>query len=509
MQGTGLDELLDQPLAPVLAETGQTLKEQIFRDCADIIFQDMQVGGRVAGLLVYTVGLAETDLMADNVVRPLLFDLAEAPVSDLSPDRLARAGLGPGSVATGRHFKDVVTAVLDGKAALLVDGYAQCLTFGVKGGQRRNIEEPPSEVVVRGPREGFNEDLSTSVSLLRARIRTPRLKTVQWRIGAQTRTRVVLLYLEGVANPDVISEVKRRLEDIKIDGVLESGYIESFLEDQPFSPFPQMLYSERPDTVAAMLLEGRIAIVTDGTPFVLVAPVTFWQFFKTSEDYYERFLIGSFLRTLRMAFGLVALFLPALYVAVITFHQDMLPTSLMLSIASAREAIPFPALVEAAMMELSFEGLREAGVRLPKTVGQAVSILGALVIGQAAVEAGIVSAPMVIIVSLTGIASFTIPHFNGAISLRLLRFPMMLLAGMFGMVGISLGALWIGIHLCSLRSFGMPYLTGVAPFDASDAKDLMVRAPWWAMIRRPSGLKRVNRRRMPPGQKPEAPSPRR
>lgn len=509
LQGTEPDELLDQPLPPVLAEAGRVLKEQIFKDCADIVFQDLLVGGRLNGLLVHTHGLSDTDLMADNVVRPLLYDLGEVPAADLSPRRLAAAGVGPGTGSTGRLFRDVVTAALDGQAALLIEGHAECLIFEVKGGKRRNIEEPPSEVVVRGPREGFNEDLSTSVSLLRTRLRTPRLKTVQWRIGAQTRTRVVLVYLDQVANPALITEVKRRLDNIRIDGVLESGYIESFLEDQPWSPFPQMLYSERPDTVAAMLLEGRCAIVTDGTPFALIAPITFWQFFKTSEDYYERFLIGSFLRALRMTFGLVALFLPALYVAVITFHQDMLPTSLMLSIASAREAIPFPALVEATMMELSFEALREAGVRLPKTVGQAVSILGALVIGQAAVEAGIVSAPMVIIVSLTGIASFTIPHFNGAISLRLLRFPLMLLAGIFGLVGIVLGALWTGIHLCSLRSFGLPYLTGVAPFDSSDAKDILVRAPWWAMVRRPSGLWDANRQRMPPGQKPEAPPPRR
>jgi len=509
VQATGLDELLDQALPPVLTEARRTLEQHIFKDCADIVVQSMLVGGRVGGLLVYTRGLADADLMADNVVRPLLFELAEAPLSDLSPERLSGAGLGSGSVAVGQTYKDAAVAVLDGKAALLVDGYGQCLTFDVKGGKRRSVEEPPSEVVVRGPREGFNEDLSTSVSLLRLKLRTPRLKAIQWRMGAQTQTRVMLLYLEGVADSEVIAEARRRLEAIEIDGVLESGYIESFIEDLPWSPFPQLLNSERPDTVAAQLLEGRFAIMIDGSPFALYAPVTFWQIFQTPEDYYERFLIGSFLRSLRLVFGMISLFLPALYVAVITFHQDMLPTSLMLSIASAREAIPFPALVEATMMELSFEGLREAGVRLPKTVGQAVSILGALVIGQAAVEAGIVSAPMVIIVSLTGIASFTVPHFNGAISLRLLRFPLMLLGGTFGLVGIALGALWIGIHLCWLRSFGVPYLSGVAPFRASDAKDLLIRAPWWAMVRRPGGLGGANRRRMGRGQKPQAPSSRR
>jgi spore germination protein KA len=313
-------------------------------------------------------------------------------------------------------------------------------------------------------------------------------------IGTETKTNVVLTYIDDIADPKLIKDVKKRLNKIKIDGILETGYIEELIEDHPYSPFPQMHYTERPDTVAGNLLEGRFAIFVDGSPFALIAPVTMWQMLQASEDYYERFFISNLVRWIRFLFVAIALFLPALYIAITTFHQDMLPTTLILSIAGAREAIPFPALVEALIMELSFEALREAGVRLPKTVGQAVSILGALVIGQAAVQAGIVSAPMVIIVSMTGIASFTIPRFNFAITVRLLRFPIMLLAGALGLYGIVIGLVLISVHLTQMTSFGVPYLSGLSPYSKTDTKDIVIRAPWWKMIHRPSTVHRDQQR---------------
>lgn len=256
-----------------------------------------------------------------------------------------------------------------------------------------------------------------------------------------------------------------------------------------------MEYTERPDTVTAQLLEGRFAIFVDGTPFALIGPVTMWQMMQASEDYYERFFISNMVRWIRFLFLIMALFLPAIYVAVTTYHHDMLPTTLILSIAAARESIPFPALVEALMMEISFEALREAGIRLPKTVGQAVSILGALVIGQAAVQAGIVSAPIVIVVSLTGIASFTIPRFNFAITVRLLRFPIMLMAGLFGLFGIIIATTLIATHLTKLTSFGVPYMSGYSPYNHTDQKDIVVRAPWWKMTKRPSWIGKDNNKR--------------
>lgn len=307
-------------------------------------------------------------------------------------------------------------------------------------------------------------------------------------LGRHTKTNVVLAYMKGIADPRVIEEVTSRIEDIEINGVLETGYLEELIEDNPYSPFPQVQYTERPDTISAQLLEGRFAILVDGTPFALSGPVTAVQFMQATEDYYERYMIVNMLRWLRYIFLFLSLLLPAIYIAIITYHHDMLPTNLLYTIAATREAIPFPALIEALIMEISFEALREAGIRLPKTVGQAVSILGALVIGQAAVEAGIVSAPMVIIVSITGIASFTIPRFNFAISIRMLRFPIMILAGVFGLYGIIIGVMWIVMHMCSLRSFGVPYMSGLAPFKVNEFKDIFIRVPWWKMNHLPSSI---------------------
>lgn len=488
------DELL---ISPRLENSHQTMKG-IFRHCSDVIFRPFEAAGKVKGFIVYIDGIVKSEDVSDYAIRPLLMQ----PVGSADLPQWETQTLTASQLSQIRTYKEATEAVLSGNAVIFADGSAGALILNARGGNRRSVEEPSTDSVIRGPREGFTENLRTNTGLLRFKLKSPALKTEAFTIGEHTQTNVVFAYLEDVADPGVLEEARKRLRSITIDGVLESGYIEELIEDQPFSPFPQMQYTERPDTVAGQLLEGRFAILTDGTPFVLVGPVTLWQFLQASEDYYERYIIGNLIRWLRFAFCFVALFLPAIYVAITTYHQDMLPTSLLLSIAAARESIPFPALVEALIMEVSFEALREAGIRLPRTVGQAVSILGALVIGQAAVQAGIVSAPMVIIVSLTGIASFTIPRFNMAISLRMLRFPLMILGGTFGLFGIIIGTVWIATHLCHLRSFGVPYLGGLAPFKTGETKDILIRVPWWKMVLRPTSYAHLNRKRMKRGMKP-------
>jgi spore germination protein KA len=304
-------------------------------------------------------------------------------------------------------------------------------------------------------------------------------------IGEITQTEVAIAYMKGITNESTLQEIRSRIQNIQIDVVLESGYIEQLIEEKSYSPFPQFLVTERPDYLVAGLLQGQVAIIVDGSPFAISAPMTFWGFLQAGEDYYERVLYANLIRLIRLSFAMIALLLPSLYVALTTFHQQMIPTNLLLSIASAREGVPFPALVEALMMEATFEGLREAGVRLPKQVGQAVSIVGGLVVGQAAVQAGIVSAPMVIVVSLTGIASFTIPRYNFSLAFRILRFPLILLAGMFGLYGISVGLMLILVHLCCLKSFGVPYLFPTAPVSLQGLKDSFFRAPLWTLYLHP------------------------
>ncbi len=455
--------------------------KHLFKDCSDVVFRPFHAG-KLKAYVLFVDGFIDSTAIEVSGIKQILNEVGG---EEITADALMERIISLSSVEETCKLDAVVKNVLKGNTLLLVDKAIKALIFDEKGGQRRGVAEPTTETSVRGPREGFTETLRVNTALIRHKIRSNRLKILSRDIGEETNTGLAILYVEGLASPDLVKEVLSRIDRIKIDGVLDSGYIEEFIEDSPWSLFPQIQNTERPDTVAANLLEGRIAIIVDGTPFVLIVPATFWQFLQASSDYYNRFHISIFLRLLRVVLMFFALELPSIYVAITTYHQEMIPTTLLFSIAASREAIPFPGFIEALIMEISFEALREAGVRLPQVVGQAVSILGALVIGQAAVEAGIVSAPMVIVVSITGIASFTMPRYNMAISIRLLRFPLMFLAGMFGLFGIVLGTLIVLTHLCKMRSFGVPYFWPLAPMNPQSLKDVFIRVPWWAMDQRP------------------------
>ncbi|SEN21724.1 spore germination protein KA/spore germination protein [Mesobacillus persicus] len=463
-----------------LDENIDILKE-LFEDCSDVIYRTFKVGSHQA-CIIFIDGLID----ANSIQFHVLDALEEASRESLSIEIVKDKIVSIGSVKETEKLDAIVKDILSGNTGLLIDGLNEALIVDAKGGSRRSVAEPETETVIRGPREGFTESLRVNTALVRHKIRSNRLKMIAKTVGEETQTNIAILYVDGLARPELVKEVMARIEKIEIDAVLESGYIEELIEDNSWSLFPQIQNTERPDTLAANLLEGRVGVIVDGTPFALILPTTFWQFLQASEDYYHRFHISVFLRVIRVIFIFLALELPAIYIAVTTYHQEMLPTNLLFSVASSREAIPFPAFIEALIMEVAFEALREAGIRLPKVIGQAVSILGALVIGQAAVEAGIVSAPMVIIVSLTGIASFTIPRFNMAISIRLLRFPIMILAGVFGLYGIVLGSTFILTHLCKLRSFGVPYFSPLGPLNLRELRDVFIRAPWWALDKRPS-----------------------
>lgn len=392
--------------------------------------------------------------------------------------------------------------MIDGNTIILMDKVDKALVIGSTGWKDRSISEPNAENVVRGPKDGFTENIEVNTSLIRRRIKSPYLRMELLTIGAETKTKVVIAYLEGTAKDEIVNEVRERLGRIEINGVLESGYIEELIEDNPFSPFPQIEHTERPDKISAAILEGRVAILVDTTPDVLIVPTTFLQFIQSSEDYYERYLIATLTRFIRILAYLISVTLPALYIAFTSYHQEMIPTTLALSIAASREGVPFPSIGEAFIMEGTFEILREAGLRLPKQAGQAVSIVGGIVIGQAAVQAGIVSQAMVIVVALTGISSFAIPAFNASASGRLLRFPLMLMAAVLGLPGILAGLSIIVIHLNSLRSFGVSYMEPFISSKKNEFKDTVVRYPWWALNRNPNYIARKGYRRVGSGMKP-------
>lgn len=486
-------------IAKELAANEAVLRE-LYTNCADVVYRSFLIGGSTKALVIYIDGLSNTE----ELDRSVLSSLMNGKVSkETNARKLVEKTITVSKWREINTLEDCIESISNGCPVLLIDQQEAALSFGLEKWEKRAIEEPVAEGVVRGPREGFTESLNVNTSLLRRLIKSPALKMELMQIGGYTKTKVILAYIDGIVDPTLVTELKARLNRIDIDGVLESGYIEELIEDHPSSPFPQILSTERPDVACGNLLEGRVVILVDGTPFILIAPTTLIALLQSSEDYYQRSFASTAIRLLRYVFTVMSFLLPSLYVALITFHHEMVPTSLLISMASSREAVPFPALVEALIMEITFEALREAGVRLPKQVGAAVSIVGALVIGQAAVQAGLVSAPMVIVVAITGIASFMIPHYIAGIAIRLLRFPMMFLAGTLGLLGIMLGIIATVVHLCTIRSVGVPYLTPFAPMKGKELKDALVRAPWWMLNTRPRLTGESNAYRQAQGLKPD------
>ena len=374
-------------------------------------------------------------------------------------------------------LEEAVEAILYGNIIIYRQSDQTAYVAIGNGIEQRSIQESENENSLRGPRDGFVEALNTNLSLIRRRYPDPELKVDIQVLGRRTKTKVALLSINGIVNPNVLEEVRTRLSTMDIDEVLDSGTVEQWIEDSWYSPFPQVQYSERPVKVLHSMLEGRIAIIVDGSPIVLIVPVTFSMLFQAPDDYYERWMIGSSIRVIRMVGAVVALVLPSLYIALIAYHPGMIPTQLAISISASRAEVPFPSLLEAIFMEATLEMLREAGLRLPKIMGQTIGIVGGLVIGQAAVEAGIVSPVLVIVVAITAISSFLVPAYNGAIALRLLRFPLMLLSGSLGLFGLILGVMAILAHLVSLKSFSINYFSPIVPYRISDWKDLLIRAP--------------------------------
>ncbi|MGG1644567.1 spore germination protein [Peribacillus simplex] len=460
---------------------------------SDIVTRDFQAGknGQIKLGIVYTDGLTDSISIQDLILDTLMVEIrnSDLDVAVLNPsdcfEMIKSHTLPIGGIEEITDYQKLFNHVLSGDTMLLMDGSPKGIALGSRDWVDRGVQEPSSQTVVRGPKDGFTETLRTNTALIRRRIKDPNLWLETKQIGERTQTDVAIMYLKGVANDKTVSELQSRLNRINIDAILESGYIEELIQDEVYTPFPTVYNTERPDAVAAAILEGRIAILVDGTPFVLIVPALMVHFFQSSEDYYQRADIATLIRVLRYLSFFLALLTPSLYVAVSTFHQEMLPTPLLISLASQREGVPFPAFVEAMIMEVVFEILREAGVRMPRAIGSSISIVGALVIGQAAVEAGFVSATMVIIVSLTAICSFVFPANSMAMAFRMLRFLFMILAATFGLYGIILGLIVMVLHLNSLRSFGLPYLAPNAPFILQDQKDNIIRLPHWSLLKRP------------------------
>jgi spore germination protein len=384
-----------------------------------------------------------------------------------------------------RERADIEYRVWQGYVIVFMEGCSEALGYQSAPLEKRKVTEPVSEPVVQGPREGTVECLDTNLGMIRQRIKSSKLKVEFMEAGPVMKTTVAYAYLDEVVNTEVLQEFKKRLGTIKDYEVLETAYVEDWVQDSVWSPFPQLRYTERTDAAAAALLDGKILVLVANSPSILICPALFVDFFNTSEDYYIRTVYATMVRMLRLLAFFIALTLPSFYVALSTFHPELIPTVLLLTIMDTREGIPFPAFFEALIMEISFELLREAGIRLPRPVGSAVSIVGALVIGQAAIMAKISSPIMVIVVAFTGIASFAIPHYDMGIAIRVLRFPYMILAGLLGGFGLMIGFLLTLLHLTCLHSLGQPYLSSLAPLKLRDLRDVFIRVPLRTLLRSP------------------------
>ncbi|HBI26743.1 MAG TPA: spore germination protein, partial [Peptococcaceae bacterium] len=460
---------------------------EIFGLCDDLMVRGVNIGRNkkhARAAVIYLDPLIDHTRLRQGLMH-CLQAIEQLPPMGITTEWLINNALSDGRVIEKNKFVEITDEINRGSVCLLIEGLNQALLIRLAGKTSRQIGLPVTETVSKGPHDAFNEDVRTNIALLRKRLHTSRLAVENLEIGELTKTEAKLVYLKGYVIEGLVDEIKTRVRRIRIDGIVDSGQVEEFIQDSPFSLFSLLDSTERPDKLAANLMDGKAGLMFDNTPFALIIPGTLTAQLQSPEDYYKRYWFSSWIRVLRWFALLTALLGPSLYIAIITFHQELLPTELLMTILVSREGVPFPGLIEALIMEVTFEILREAGLRLPSTFGQTISIVGAIVLGQAAISAGLASPGIVIVVAITAIASFVIPTQPLSNTIRILRFPFMILAASFGLIGIVIGFSLLTYHLCSLRSFGIPYLSPLAPLSFSDLKDTFIRAPIWKMRFRP------------------------
>ena len=432
--------------------------------------------------LIYMDGMVDSDQLNESVIRPLLIVSNPTDSSSLA-EYLEQQVLFARDVKRQSNVAKMLSGILYGEVLILIDKSKEALTVDAKGWRTRGITEPEDERVLQGPREGFDEAALLNLAMLRRKLQTPDLCFEMLRVGRRTNTLVFICYLNTLANPNTVSDVKKRISKIDIDGILDSNYIAEQIRDGKYSIFKTCGTTERPDTVASKLLEGRIAIVVDGTPVVVTIPYLFSENFQSDEDYYLNYLVSSSGRLLRYICFFLSISIPAIFIALLTFHKELLPTSLAVATVQLRGGVPFSPFSECIVMIFVFEILRETGVRMPKSLGHALSIVGGLVVGQAAVEARIVSTPMLIAIALSGISGLMVPRLKGAVFY--LRFLLLFLSAVLGLYGYIIGLTVAVMHIISLTSFGTDYTISLRKADFQSLKDTVWRAPWKAMVKRP------------------------
>lgn len=468
--------------------------EEIFKDCADIVKREIKVECeqpfRIYG--VYTDGLINREILERYLLTIVMnYKNLHGEIKDTESSRtqlIMQHFSATFDVKEVDKMNDLIKAILSGDSAIFVEGANKGLVIATRGWPGRGVSEPSTESVVRGPRDGFTETIRFNTVLVRRRIRDTKLKFKTISYGTRSKTDVVVAYIEDIAKPELVEEVMARLNKYVIDAILDSGYIEQLIEDSWKSPFPQTQATERPDKFAASLLEGKVGILVDTSPFGIIVPATLNSFFQASEDYYQRWEIMSFTRMLRYLVSFLSFTLPGLYVATLNFQPEILPTPFAISIAASREGITFSTVTEIILMEIVFELFREAGIRAPGAIGHVISLVGGLVIGQALVDTNVISPMILIIIAFTAICTFAVPDYNLTSAFRLVRYLVIALSAMLGIYGFLISLLLVFAHLSSLESFKVPYL---APYNISDQnrardlKDTILRFPIFMQTTRP------------------------
>ncbi|MFX4302295.1 spore germination protein [Alicyclobacillus tolerans] len=458
--------------------------------CPDLRIQSVNMS-RVTVFVLWLDSLVDNKRLQEAIL------VTSKQISDFKGKRIHLSSIIPGlSTHTVNNVSETVKALLNGCAIVCSDDIKFVQVWHLTKLPTRSVERPENEPTLNGPQEAFVENINLNISLLRKRLKSPELKIETYELGNESQTTIAILYHKTIAKESLVNEMRDRLKKIVFDYIVDINQIREFISDPYFSIFPTVEDTERPDRMIAGLMEGRVGLLVDGSPKSILVPLTFAMNLSSPEDYYMHYSIVLPLRLLRHLMFWVSVLLPALYVSLLTYNQDLLPTPLVMSVAAQHTGIPFPTVFEALGMMIAFEALREAGTRLPRAVGQSVSIVGTLIIGDAAVQAGLVSPGMVIIVSATGVASFTLPALGLVMSARLLQFPFVIAASLFGLFGVVMLGLVIVARLASLRSFGVPYLSPVAPNNFNDMKDTVIRAPWWMMQKRPQEFEPQNSSRM-------------
>lgn len=448
--------------------------------------------------IIFMDGLVNIQLISDYVVKPLMqANIFETCDSEADAINI----IDQGTVYYLNNKKrtdinDVLNDILTGSIAVLFNKQQIAFTFETKGFDKRTISEPRVENSIKGAKDSFVENIRVNTATCRLKIKSPNLTIEETIVGKQSKTTIAICYMKNIVNEKLLVEVKKRLDNIEVDNVITAGYLEEFIIDNKFSAFPQIQYTERPDKFCTSLLDGRVGLILDGMPVSYIIPGTIIQFLQAPEDFSENYLMSSTIRSIRFASMFVTLILPAFFVSITNFHQEMIPTELTFSIIAAKEGVPFPMFVEVILMLAAFELLVEAGLRLPQTIGQTISIVGALVVGQSAVEAKLLSPVTVIIIAITAIAGFVMPNLDFSNALRIWRFLFVIFSCIVGIYGLTIGLILLLYSWCKMDSFGIPYLSPFVGGEEEQLQDTLFRLPLYTMKYRPAGLRVKNKRRL-------------